>query len=110
MAAVLWPPCPGAFKRSSRFGLIGVLVVAVIVIVIFLTVPAIYLAESFVPLLIGGPLIVIAAVYGAIRAIGPGGEIQRSYDRTDRAMKPLGLQVTETPKGGFEMRYPTTPG
>ncbi len=90
-------------RRSNRLGF-------VIVILIFLTVPSIYLLESFVPLLIGGPLIVIAAVYGAIRAIGPGGEIQRSYDRTDRAMKPLGLQVTETPKGGFEMRYPTTPG
>jgi hypothetical protein len=90
-------------RRSNRLGF-------VIVILIFLTVPTIYLTESFVPLLIGGPLIVIAALYGSFRAIGPGGEIQRSYDRTDRAMKPLGLQVTETPKGGFEMRYPTTPG
>jgi hypothetical protein len=90
-------------RRSNKLGF-------VIVILIFLTVPTIYLTESFVPLLIGGPLIVIAALYGAIRAIGPGGEIQSSYDRTDRAMKPLGLQVTETPKGGFEMRYPATPG
>lgn len=90
-------------RRSNRLGF-------VIVIVIFLTVPAIYLTESFVPLLIGGPLIVIAALYGAFRAIGPGGEIQRSYDRTDRSMAPLGLALTETPKGGFEMRYPTTPG
>ena len=32
------------------------------------------------------------------------------YDRIDRAMAPLGLQVTETPKGGFEMRYPVQPG
>jgi hypothetical protein len=90
-------------RRSNRLGF-------VIVILIFLTVPTIYLTESFVPLLIGGPLIVLAALYGSFRAIGPGGEIERSYDRTDRAMKPLGLQVTETPKGGFEMRYPATPG
>ncbi len=90
-------------RRSNRLGF-------VIVILIFLTVPSIYLLESFVPLLIGGPLIVIAALYGSFRAIGPGGEIQRSYDRTDRAMEPLGLRVTETPKGGFEMRYPATPG
>jgi hypothetical protein len=90
-------------RRSLRLGM-------VIVALIFLTVPAIYLLESFVPLLIGGPLIAIAALYGSFRAIGPGGEIQQSYDRTDRAMKPLGLQVSETPKGGFEMRYPTTPG
>jgi hypothetical protein len=90
-------------RRSNRLGF-------VIVILIFLTVPTIYLTESFVPLLIGGPLIVIAALYGSFKAIGPGGEIQQAYDRTDRAMAPLGLQVTETPKGGFEMRYPTTPG
>ncbi len=82
----------------------------VVTLLIFLTVPAIYLTESFVPLLIGGPLIVIAALYGAFRAIGPGGEISQSYERTDRAMKPLGLQVSERPQGGFEMRMPATPG
>ncbi len=52
----------------------------------------------------------IAAIYGSIRAIGPGGELDKGYARTDRAMKSLGLQVTERPSGGFEMRYPTTPG
>jgi hypothetical protein len=82
----------------------------VVTLLIFLTVPTLYLTESFVPLLIGGPLIVIAALYGAFRAIGPGGEISQSYERTDRAMKPLGLQVSERPRGGFEMRMPTTPG
>jgi hypothetical protein len=90
-------------RRSLRLGM-------VIFALIFLTVPAVYLLESFVPLLIGGPLIAIAALYGSFRAVGPGGEIQRSYERTDRAMAPLGLAVSETPKGGFEMRYPTTPG
>jgi hypothetical protein len=83
---------------------------AVIVALIFLTVPSIYLFETFVPLLIGGPLIAIAALYGSFRAIGPGGELDQGYERTDRAMKPLGLQVSERPQGGFEMRYPTTPG
>jgi hypothetical protein len=82
----------------------------VVTLLIFLTVPTIYLTESFVPLLIGGPLIVIAALYGAFRAVGPGGEISEGYERTDRAMKPLGLQVSERPRGGFEMRMPTTPG
>jgi hypothetical protein len=90
-------------RRSIRLGM-------VVTLLIFLTVPPIYLTESFVPLLIGGPLIVIAALYGAFRAIGPGGEISQSYERTDRAMKPLGLAVTERPEGGFEMRMPTTPG
>jgi hypothetical protein len=63
-----------------------------------------------VPLLIGGPLIVIAALYGSFRAIGPGGELDQGYARMDRAMKPLGLQVTARPKGGFEPRAPTMPG
>jgi hypothetical protein len=92
-----------AGRRSLRLG-------AVIFVLIFLTVPAAYLLESFVPLLIGAPLIVIAAIYGALRAIGPGGELDQGYERTDRAMKPLGLQVTERPQGGFEPRGPATPG
>jgi len=90
-------------RRSQRLGM-------AVTLLIFLTVPPIYLTESFVPLLIGGPLIVIAALYGAFRAIGPGGEISQSYERTDRAMKPLGLAVTARPEGGFEMRMPATPG
>jgi hypothetical protein len=90
-------------RRSQRLAM-------VVTLLIFLTVPTIYLTESFVPLLIGGPLIVIAALYGAFRAIGPGGAIAQGYELTDRAMKPLGLQVTERPEGGFEMRMPTTPG
>jgi len=89
-------------RRSQRLAM-------VVTLLIFLTVPTIYLTESFVPLLIGGPLIAIAALYGAFRTIGPGGEISESYERTDRAMRPLGLQVTERPEGGFEMRMPTTP-
>lgn len=55
----------------------------VVMILIFLTVPAIYLLESFLPLLIGGPLIVGAALYGSFRAVGPGGAIEQSYERAD---------------------------
>ena len=62
------------------------------------------------PLLIGVPLIVLAALYGSFRAIGPGGEIQQGYARMDRAMKPLGLRVAARPQGGFEPRGPTMPG
>lgn len=93
----------GAGRRSIKLG-------AVVCLLVFLTVPSIYMLESFVPLLIGGPLIVIAALYGAFRAIGPGGEIQQSHERMDRAMKPLDLQVTARPRGGFEPRGPTMPG
>lgn len=88
----------GVARSSQNLGI-------VVTILIFLTVPTIYLTESFVPLLIGGPLIVLAALYGAFRAIGPGGAIPGSYQLTDRAMAPLGLQVTDKPEGGFEMRF-----
>lgn len=89
-------------RRSQRLAI-------VVTILIFLTVPAIYLLESFIPLLIGGPLIVIAALYGSFRAIGPGGAIDESYVLTDRAMAPLGLAVSDRPEGGFEMRI-ASPG
>jgi hypothetical protein len=92
-----------AGRRNLKLG-------AIVFGLIFLTVPPMYLLESFVPLMIGGPLIVIAALYGSFRAIGPGGEIDRGYELTDRAMKPLRLQVTERPQGGFEPRGPTMPG
>jgi hypothetical protein len=92
-----------AGRRSLKLG-------AIVFGLIFLTVPPMYLLESFVPLMIGGPLIVIAALYGSFRAIGPGGEIDRGYDLTDQAMKPLGLQVTERPQGSFEPRSPAMPG
>lgn len=92
-----------AGRRSIKLG-------AIVVALIFLTVPPAYLLESFVPLLIGVPLIVIAALYGSFRAIGPGGELDQGYTRLDRAMKPLGLQLTARPKGGFEPRGPTMPG
>lgn len=90
-------------RRSHKLGII-------VCALIFVTVPTMYLTESFLPLLIGGPLIVLAALYGSFRAIAPGGEIDSGYDRTTRAMKPLGLAVTERPKGGFETRFPVQPG
>jgi len=88
----------GVARSSQNLGI-------VVTILIFLTVPTIYLTESFIPLLIGGPLIVLTALYGAFRAVGPGGAIQQSYELTDRAMAPLGLAVSERPDGGFEMRW-----
>ncbi len=91
-----------AGRRSLNLGV-------VIVGLIFLTVPAIYLLESFVPLLIGGPLIVAAALYGARRALGPGGELDSGYERVGEAMAPLGLEVTERPTVRVEMREPVTP-
>lgn len=89
-------------RRSQRLGM-------VVVLLIFLTVPTMYLTESFVPLLIGGPLIAIAAIYGSIRALMPGGELDSGYDQVGVAMAPLGLAVTERPKVNIEMRDPVTP-
>lgn len=37
-------------------------------------------------------------------------EIDRGFDRLNRAMKPLGLEVSERPRGRFELRGPTMPG
>lgn len=91
-----------AGRRSIRLGFV--------IILIFLTVPAIYLFESFVPLIIGGPLILAAAVYGSVRAIGSGGEVDQAYENADRAMQPLGLAVTQRPEIRFETRPPTMPG
>lgn len=91
-----------AGRRSLRLGM-------VVTLLVFLTVPAIYLTESFVPLVIGGPLIVLAALWGSVRALMPGGEMDRGYDNVGRAMAPLGLAVSERPMVGIEMREPATP-
>jgi hypothetical protein len=90
-----------AGRRSQKLGW-------VVMLLIFLTVPSIYLFESFVPLLIGGPLIAIAAIYGSIRALAPGGEMDSAYDKVGIAMAPLGLEVSERPKVSIETREATT--
>ena len=90
-----------AGRRSLRLGI-------VVTLLIFLTVPSIYLFESFLPLLIGGPLIVIAALYGSFRALAPGGEMDSAYEKVGLAMAPLGLEVTERPKVNIETREATT--
>jgi hypothetical protein len=90
-------------RRSLKLG-------AIVFALIFLAVPPAYLLESLVPILVGVPLIVIVAIYGAIRAIGPGGELDRGYERMERAVKPLGLEVTARPRGGFEPRGAAMPG
>lgn len=88
-------------RRSLRLGMI-------VTLLIFLTVPPIYILESFVPLLIGGPLIAIAAIYGSIRALAPGGEMDESYEKVGAAMAPLGFEVAERPQVSIETRDATT--
>jgi hypothetical protein len=93
----------GAARRSMNLGVL-------IVILIFIAVPPIYLFDTFIPFLIGTPLIVIAALYGSWRAIGPGGELDSGYDGMDRAMRPLGLSLAERPTMKMVPRAPTMPG
>jgi hypothetical protein len=87
-------------RRSQKLGW-------VMMALIFLTVPSIYLFESFLPLLIGGPLIAIAAIYGSVRALAPGGEMDQGYEKVGLAMAPLGFEVTERPKVNIEVREAT---
>jgi hypothetical protein len=89
----------GAARRSMRLGMI-------VCILIFLTVPPIYLLDTFVTLYVGVPLIVAVAIFGAIRAVGPGGEVDEGFERIDAAMEPLGLHVAERPEISFEPRMP----
>jgi hypothetical protein len=88
-------------RRSQNLGMI-------VTLLIFLTVPPIYLLESFVPLLIGGPLIAIAAIYGSVRAIGSGGEMDKGYESVGKSMAPLGLAVLERPTVGIETKDAVT--
>lgn len=90
-----------AGRRSQNLGVI-------VTLLIFLTVPPIYFFESFVPLLIGGPLIAIAAVWGSIRALMPGGELDSGYTNVGTAMAPLGFEVTERPSVNIETRDAVT--
>jgi hypothetical protein len=79
-----------------------------VTLLIFLTVPPMYLLESFVPLLIGVPIIVIAALWGSIRALMPGGEMEKGYDNVGVAMAPLGFAVTERPTVSIETKDPVS--
>ncbi len=90
-----------AGRRSQNLAMV---VTALILVVV----PAMYLLESFLPLLIGAPVIVAFALWGSIRALMPGGEMERGYDNVGKAMAPLGLEVTERPKVNVEMREATT--
>jgi hypothetical protein len=93
--AEMWGPA----RRSRRLGI-------VIFALIFLTVPPIYLLDTFVTLYIGVPLIVLAAIYGAARALRSGGELDQGFDRLGATMEPLGLKLTARPEVRFEPRMP----
>jgi hypothetical protein len=89
----------GSARRSMHLGML-------VCLLILLSVPPIYLFDTFVPLYIGAPLIFLLAIYGSIRAIGSGGEIDKGFDRTDAMMKPLGLHLVERPHIELQPRVP----
>lgn len=93
----------GSARSSLKLG-------AVICLLIFLAVPPIYLFGTFIPLFIGGGLIAILALWGSYRAIGPGGQVDSGFDQMDRAMRPLGLALTDRPEVHLVPRAPTMPG
>ena len=72
----------GAARGSQRLAML-------VTLLIFLTVPPIYLLESFVPLLIGGPLIAIAAIYGSVRALAPAARWTRATSGSARRWRRL---------------------
>lgn len=94
------------WKPAWRSLHLGMLITALI----FLSVPPIYLFDTWVPFLIGTPIIVLCAIYGAIRAIAPGGYVDQGFDRADVAMAPLGLAIAERPEIRMRSRGPFQPG
>jgi hypothetical protein len=78
----------GAARGSLRLGM-------VICVLIFVAVPPMYLLDTFVPLLIGAPLIVLIALWKGLPMIGGGGDVAKGYEAANRAMAPLGLELTE---------------
>jgi hypothetical protein len=89
----------GSARNSFRLSI-------VVFILIFLTVPPIYLFHTWITLYIGVPLIIACAIYGSIRAIGSGGEIDKGFERSDVSMRPLGLKMVERPDLKFQPRMP----
>ena len=97
--ATLWAPA----RTSLHYGML-------ITLLIFLAVPPIYLFDTFVPLLIGAPLIVLTAIVASVRITMSGGQIEQGFDRMSDAMAPLGLTVTGRPKVKLRQRGPVQPG
>ncbi len=82
----------------------------IVTALIFVAVPLTYLLESFIPILIGAPIIVGYAIYRSVRVLGGGGELDRGYDAVGRAIAPLGLELGERPEVGVGPRVPPAPG
>ena len=89
----------GSARRSIHLGM-------VVCVLIFLTVVPMYLLDTFVTLYVGVPVIILVAIYGAIRAVGVGGEVDQGFERAGESVAPLGLKLVERPDLKFERRMP----
>lgn len=76
----------------------------VITPLIFLSVVPMYLLDTFVPILIGAPLIGLIALWKSFGLLRAGGVLDESYDCVGTAMAPLGLDLVERPTVWFKPR------
>lgn len=74
----------------------------VICVLIMLSVPPIYLLDTFVPPMVGAPLIAGIALWKSVGLMASGGDLDKAYDLAGRAMASLGLSVTERPAVSIE--------
>ena len=65
---------------------------------IFLIVPPIYLLDTFVPLLVGLPVLFAIVLWRSVRLLIPGGDLDRAYELAGKSMAPLGLRMEERPE------------
>jgi len=80
----------GTARSSIRLGML-------ITGLIFLSVPPLYLLDTFVPLLVGGSLIGLIALFKSASLLRSGGDFDKAFDSAGRVMQPLGLEMVERP-------------
>jgi hypothetical protein len=71
---------------------------------IFAAVVPMYLFGTFIPILVGAPLIGLIALSKSFSLLRSGGELDSGYDRVGIAMRPLGLDLVERPTVWFKPR------
>lgn len=71
---------------------------------IFASVVPIYLFDTFVPILIGAPLIGLIALWRSVGLLRSGGGLDDAYAQVGAAMAPLGLALVERPTVWFAPR------
>jgi hypothetical protein len=87
----------GTVRSSMRLGW-------VITLLIFASVVPMYLLDTFVPILVGAPLIGLIALWKSFGLLRSGGVLDESYERVGAAMAPLGLGLVERPTVWFAPR------